>query len=37
MMIVVTINVNDDVDRDCGRIPVDVVADNNLPGLCVLF
>ena len=28
---------NDDVDGDGGRIPVDVVADDILPGLCVLF
>ena len=30
-------NNNDDVDGDGGRIPVDVVADDILPGLCVLF
>ena len=30
-------NNNDDVDGDGRRIPVDVVADDILPGLCVLF
>ena len=30
-------NNNDDVDGDGGRIPVHVVADDILPGLCVLF
>ena len=28
---------SDDVDGDSGRIPVDVVAHDILPGLCVLF
>ena len=28
---------NEDVDNDDGQVPVDVVADNILPGLCFLF